>query len=224
MDLFRANGTGRWFHALTVMVVAATIGVAGCSEDDDPASDSATPTSSKASIIDSSSDPSSDPSGVITVAAKPTDPPQTGPVDEQPVPTAKPVPLDSPAAFSTDEPDKAMVASVVKIEGVEVTDVQPGDVGGPAVAFTVRFENKTGDKLELGNTAVTAAYKSGGQEQEASAMVSPPAKPVEGEVATGESAEGVYLFRIPPSDRKDVTLRVSYSSTSGQVLFAGAIK
>ncbi len=84
----------------------------------------------------------------------------------------------------------------------------PGEVGGPAVAYSLRLVNGTGSTVDLQNTVVTAAY--GARATPAGDASGPPAAAWRGSVRPGGAATATYVFLVPVAERDDVRLTISY--------------
>lgn len=110
--------------------------------------------------------------------------------------------------------------SVVEISGITVEAETPGEIAGPAVAATVRFENGSGEPLDLGGTMVSLVDAAGNV---AVPTTSAPAAPTSGTLDDGATAEGTYVFRMPEDTRSAVTLTVDYSAGAPVVVFHGSV-
>lgn len=110
--------------------------------------------------------------------------------------------------------------SVVEISGITVEAETPGEIAGPAVAATVRFENGSGEPLDLGATMVSLVDAAG---DVAVPTTSAPAAPTSGTLDDGATAEGTYVFRMPEDTRSAVTLTVDYSAGAPVVVFHGSV-
>ena len=110
--------------------------------------------------------------------------------------------------------------SVVEISGITVEAETPGEIAGPAVAATVRFENGSGEPLDLGGTMVSLVDAAGNV---AVPTTSAPAAPTSGTLDDGATAEGTYVFRMPEDTRNAITLTVDYSAGAPVVVFHGSV-
>lgn len=110
--------------------------------------------------------------------------------------------------------------SVVEIAGITVEAETPGEVAGPAVAATVRFENESGEPLDVGGAMVVLLDAAGNV---AAPTTSAPAAPAIGSIDDGDTAEGIYVFRIPEDTRHEITLTVDYAAGAPVVVFHGAV-
>jgi len=163
--------------------------------------------------------------------------PASGPSEtERPRATEVPAPDDTtiddvieeaPAAPVTDAAldddvllETGVRVSVVEIGGVTVEAETPGEVAGPAVAATIRFENGSGHPLDLGATMITLVDAAGNV---ASPTTSEPAAPTSGTLDDGGTAEGTYVFRMPEDTRDAVTLTVDYAAGAPVVVFHGSV-
>ena len=63
------------------------------------------------------------------------------------------VPIDAPAAVGN-----GIVAAIASVEPIDGTAVGPGNVAGPALRFTVRIDNGTGEAVSLDGVAVNLYY------------------------------------------------------------------
>jgi hypothetical protein len=116
--------------------------------------------------------------------------------------------------------DTGVRVSVVEITGITVEAETPGEVAGPAVAATIRFENESGEPLDLGGAMVALLDAAGNI---AAPTTSEPAAPAFGSIDDGETAEGIYVFRIPEDTRHEITLTVDYAAGAPVVVFHGAV-
>ena len=96
-----------------------------------------------------------------------------------------------------------------------------GEVGGPALLFSIEIVNGTDQALQLDYVVVNTSY--GPQATPAIPLFGDPhSSPFQGSVAPGGSARGVYVFRVSPEDRADVSVSVSHESLSPVVVFRGS--
>lgn len=130
-----------------------------------------------------------------------------------PQPTKAPVPLSKPADFGT-----GVVAKLDTIESIVATAHGPGEISGPALAFTITVTNGSATAVDLGNVIVnlTDAHGAPGV-----SMFGSPAVLLTGDLAVGASATGTYVFAVAPSASSSVRLEVSYSTQAPTVVFAG---
>jgi hypothetical protein len=161
----------------------------------------------------------------------------SGPVEsERPRTTAVPAPDDTtiddiieeapPAPIEDAELDDVVTldtgvrVSVSEITGITVEAETPGEVAGPAVAATIRFENESGEPLDLGGAMVSLLDAAGNL---ATPTTSSPAAPASGTLDDGDAAEGTYVFRMPEDTRNAITLTVDYAAGAPVVVFHGAV-
>lgn len=114
--------------------------------------------------------------------------------------------------------DSGVEISVTEIRGLSVEAVTPGEVAGPAVAATIRFENDSGEPLDVGNAMVSLVDAAGNV---APPTTSEPAAPAMGTLDDGGAAEGIYVFLVPEDTRNDITLTVTHSAGSPIAVFHG---
>ena len=135
-------------------------------------------------------------------------------IDEAPPAPVKDADLDDVVTLDT-----GVRVSVTEITGLTVEAQTPGEVAGPAVAATIRFENESGHPLDLGGTMVTLVDAAGNV---AAPTTSEPAAPTSGTLDDGGTAEGTYVFRMPEDTRNAVTLTVDYAAGAPVVVFHGS--
>ena len=90
----------------------------------------------------------------------------------------------------------------------------------PLAAATIRFENGSGQPLDLGGAMISLVDAAGNV---ATPTTSSPAAPTSGTLDDGGSAEGVYVFRMPQGTRDAITLTVDYAAGAPIVVFHGSV-
>ncbi len=135
-------------------------------------------------------------------------------VDELP-PSRPAVPLDRPAATGD-----GITATVSSIEAVDGIGEGRGNVSGPALRVTVRITNGTAEPVDLSGAAVGLTH--GGDAVPASPLDDPSQAPFSGSVAPGDTAQGVYVFRVPQDDRDTVTVSVGHRAGAPFMVFTGS--
>jgi hypothetical protein len=111
--------------------------------------------------------------------------------------------------------------ALIKLRGVQVEAVGPGEIAGPALAVTLRLVNRTSRPVDLSYASVDVIGSDG---QVASPTPEPPADPFRGKVAPGASAEGTYVFNMAESVRDRIDVYVSYSAGVPVAHFRGSAK
>jgi len=134
-------------------------------------------------------------------------------IEEAPAPPVTDAAMDDDVLLET-----GVKVSVVEISGITVEAETPGEVAGPAVAATIRFENASGEPLDLGGAMVSLLDAAGNV---AVPTTSSPAAPMTGMLDDGAGAEGTYVFRIPEDTRNEITLTVDYAAGAPVVVFHG---
>ncbi|AZS35603.1 hypothetical protein CVS47_00195 [Microbacterium lemovicicum] len=130
-------------------------------------------------------------------------------------PELEPVPVDS--IVDT----QGLRVALTRFESVQGEVQGPGEVAGAAVRVTLSLTNEGDGDLDLDLVVLNAFM--GNQRDPAETYEQPGGSPVTGTLAPGETAEGVYLFRIPEDRRGDVTFIVDYRQSESAVVFRGAI-
>lgn len=191
--------------ALVALALGAVLAVGACSSDPSP-----TP---------STSAPAPGPSAsVVTPATTPVPPPTAG-TTRSAVPSAtvvrrKPVALDARGQAADD-----VTVQLTKISAIQAKGQGPGEVSGPALAFTIAVRNGTTDRLSLAAVAVNVAAS---DDTPASQMTAKPAKPFTGSLDAGASGTAVYVFDVAKSKRKPVTVEVAVRPGDPVVVFRGS--
>ncbi len=133
-------------------------------------------------------------------------------IPPKPMATQTAVPLSKPAAVGK------VTVSLVKLEKITVKASGPGEIGGPAVAVTVKVANGTDKAVDGAATTVNLLGKDGSP-----ALPTPtkPAAPISGSIAAGGSAQGVYVFTIKNGIENPVTVQVTYAAGQPIAQFTG---
>lgn len=167
------------------------------------------------------SSPSGSPSDASTDSAEGEAPGETTAPDESTAPDANPFPELEPVAPQELGEATGITASLARFENVTGEVVGPGDVAAAAVRVTVNITNTGTSALDL-NLVVMNAYM-GAQRDPAETYEKPGGEPVNGSLAPGDTATGVYLFRIPEDRRNDVTFVVDYYAGQPAITFRGPV-
>lgn len=141
-----------------------------------------------------------------------------------PDPSATPGTMPELAPVAPDEPSdngEGLVAEITAMKSVEGEAVQAGEIAGPAVQFTLQLTNDTDEPIDLGFIAVNAYIGEG--MTPAGGLVKPGGAPFEGTLKVGDTAEGVYVYNIPESQRADVTLTLDYRAGQPSFVFRGTV-
>ena len=196
---------------MVLLMVSVLSTAAACSDDSEPnAGPSGRP-----------SRPSIEPAPTPTAASP--DVPSSPRASAAPTVTAEPgvnlppAPLDRPA-----DAGDGVVVSIVRTISVETQGTGPGESSGePAVAVTLRVQNGSGQSLDLGST--TVALTTGPERTPGRFSEGPPARPLSGQVPTGGTVDGVYVFVLPPGERDDVVLDVGLAPDRPVLQLAGSL-
>ncbi|HUX69819.1 MAG TPA: hypothetical protein VMV41_04850 [Cellulomonadaceae bacterium] len=200
-------------------VLAAGLGlllaIGGCTSTSSPSSaNSAATTGSTTQVTGAAtaSPTGSPPTSAVSGPATTSSTPATEPGEASP-PTKAAVPLSQPADFGT-----GVVAKLDKIESIVATAHGPGEISGPALAFTITVTNGSSGVIDLGSVIVNLTDANG---DPGVSMFGSPASLLSGLLAAGASATGVYVFSVAPSADSSVRLDVSYSTQAPTVVFSG---
>jgi hypothetical protein len=135
----------------------------------------------------------------------------TGSPTPQPTATAA---LQSAAPITS-----ALTAEIVSMQAVQAKATQPGQVGGPAVRFTIKLTNTGGTAIDLSSTVVDV-YS--GVDQDPAYQLDSDGLVFPASVAARSSVTGTAVFTIPVDARGQVRVTVDTSATSTVVAFSGA--
>jgi hypothetical protein len=126
---------------------------------------------------------------------------------------ADPVAVSEDASFGN-----GVTARLVAIDAVEVVGHLPGEISGPGVAITVEMTNGSTEPVGLDQVTVDLMDR---EQASAPPILPPEPEGLSGTLAPGASATGRYQFTLPPEERSDASVRVSYSVTAPTVVFVG---
>lgn len=237
--LNRRQWTAVGSAAVVVIAVIVIALVAGGGDDDAAAGDTtaagvtslAAPSTTGASTAastppttaDSAATTAASPATTATTVPGPTAPPTTGvppsptslvTVPDGEIEVADPIDTDEVADFGT-----GVTAEIVDLEAVDGVAKLPGEISGPSLRVTVRLTNGTDAPLALARVQVD--LNSGSDRAPGLALTEPDAAPFVGELAPGDSADGVYVFGVPVDRRDQVQVLVLYSVDAPMVVFEG---
>lgn len=108
-----------------------------------------------------------------------------------------------------------LLASVQKIDPLQIASSGPGELNGPGVSVTVEVENKTPQPVDLGGVVVNASY---GNDQAAAGSLAAPFRAFTGQLDSGKSAQAVYVFQVPERDAASVVVDINYSKAPNIVI------
>jgi hypothetical protein len=142
-------------------------------------------------------------------------PSPSAPAEADPFPELAPVEPEQPGSAD------GITASLTRFESVTGEVVGPGDVAAAAVRVTVDITNTGTNPLDLNLVVVNAFI--GEERDPAETYEQPGGDPVNGSLAPGETATGVYLFRIPEDRRDDVIFVLDYRAGLPAITFRGPV-
>ena len=130
-----------------------------------------------------------------------------------------------PVAAAKGFGSEADVATGVKTKVKALKSVQGeargvGEVGGPAVQFTLEVTNTTAAPISLAEAVVNV--ERGADRIPAEELSGPGAVPFPAEVAPGQKVSGVFVFQVPPEERKTVRVLFHYQAVLPVAAFEGA--
>ncbi|SDS50244.1 hypothetical protein [Microlunatus soli] len=124
-------------------------------------------------------------------------------------------PLHQTARF-----DDGVTVAVTKVTAAKAAPVGPGEVGGAAVATTVKITNGSAAPIDLGTVSVTLSGSDG-----TPGIVTTGGKsaPLAGTLDVDGSSRGTYVFTLAESLRKPVTVHLQYGSGRTVLQFSGNV-
>lgn len=179
---------------VVVIVLAACVGVAACSSSDDASKESSSTTAEPSTSTSASTTP---------------------PVNEGPSTSGPPATAGDGAAVGVNVLDPVEVGRFEDLGGgvtttvtswkeVDATAEVPGDVAGPGIAVTVELRNGSDAPIDASSLVVGALAEGA----TAPPNSGPPSDPLEGTLAPGDEARGVYVFRVPEQGVEDVVVDI----------------
>lgn len=149
--------------------------------------------------------------------AKGVAPPGTsGKIINEPPPVAAAKGFDKTADVAEGVTTKVRAMKAVNGEARGV-----GEVAGPALQFTLDVTNNTAAPVSLAEAVVNV--EAGADRSPAELLSGPGAVPFPAEVAPGQKVSGVFVFQIPPEQRKTVRVLFHYEAVSPVAAFEGSV-
>ena len=150
-------------------------------------------------------------------ATAPVQPPTPGSTAETVAPrrevTKKAVKLDKPSAARS-----GVVVQITEVKAIKAKAQLPGEVAGPAVALTVVVKNSSGKPVDLSAVVVNVLDS---DQAPGTEMTAAPAQPLSGQLASGRSRTGVYVFTVGTSRRNPISVTVTLAGEAPVLLFTG---
>lgn len=112
-----------------------------------------------------------------------------------------------------------VVVSIASISTTTLTAETPGEYSGSAIVVDVQVTNESDVPQPVGSATVSLSAEDGDIGVPTWAY---PNDPLQGEVPTGATAAGTYVFMLDPADERSVTVRVNYSAGEPVATFTGA--
>jgi hypothetical protein len=129
--------------------------------------------------------------------------------------------LPTVAISESAKPAKGVSVRLVKITPVHATATQPGEASGPAAQIEISIENGTTHAVDVSSADVELTDSAGN----AGVPVTTAATSLfQGDLAAGDAATGVYVFRLPANRRNPVVVRVTYTAGAPVAGFTGKIR
>jgi hypothetical protein len=127
--------------------------------------------------------------------------------------TKKAVKLDKPSAARS-----GVVVQITEVKAIKAKAQLPGEVAGPAVALTVVVKNSSGKPVDLSAVVVNVLDS---DQAPGTEMTAAPAQPLSGQLASGRSRTGVYVFTVGTSRRNPISVTVTLAGEAPVLLFTG---
>ncbi len=141
-------------------------------------------------------------------------PAASGKIINEPPPVAPPKGFDKPAEVA-----QGVTTRVRTMRAVNGVARGPGEVGGPAIQFTFEVTNSTTEPISLAEAVVNV--EAGADRFPAEELSGSGSVPFPAEVAPGQKVSGVFVFQIPPEQRKTVRVLFHYEAVSPVAAFEG---
>lgn len=150
--------------------------------------------------------------------AQPEQTPSEQPTEPAPPadPTAPPVDLDDEAEIGE------VTARLARIEAIEGEADGPGEVAGPALRVTVELVNGGSEAADLTGLVVNLYHEPDATPAEM--LIGSGSAWLEGSLAPGATATGVYVFTVPLEGRDLVQVTVFLTVDAPTVLFEGPVR
>jgi hypothetical protein len=136
-------------------------------------------------------------------------------VPVEPVQTMAPVPLQSVGDFKT-----GLTVELASITAVQAEAKAPGEISGPGLRVTVAASNDGEDAVSLDGVVVFLSY---GSDRTPATQFGSSSEPLAGDLPSGSSRQGTYVFTVPTDQRDDVRVEVSYTGSAPTVAFTGSV-
>jgi hypothetical protein len=137
-------------------------------------------------------------------------------VPVEPVRTRAPVPLDATGDFGT-----GLRVRLTSIKAVDGEARGPGEIAGPALRVAVAARNAGDAAIPLEHVVVFMSY---GADWTPASDLSTGSRPLGGTLAAGGQGTGVYVFSVPPDQRDDIRVEISYTGEAPTVAFQGPVR
>lgn len=217
---------------LSGLAIVAVLVAGGCADDDDAATSepaaTSVPAEAEAGTGSSAVGTAATQPGAITEQTEapegptttpaPTAPPTTGDINE----VVEAAPVETLASTPLDEVVEVAGTARIEITGIERVEAEarlPGEIAGPALAVSVSISNTTDAPIDLAAVTVNLFDAAGGA---SAPLTAEPNAPLEGELAPGEDAEGVYLFDFGADRSEPITIEVSAAVGTPTAVFVGS--
>lgn len=208
-----------------VLLCAAVVTLGACStpagnESPEPAATpsvvpSETPPVSEDISPEPSATPDEAPSGPTTTTwTPPADPSAEGPTAAPELPVESGT-IDEEIVLSTD-----MVVSIDSVTSMDVEPETPGERAGSAVVVEVSVRNISDAPQSVDSAVVTLIA----DDEVGVATTAGPNKPLQGEVAVGETVDGSYVFMLDGAEGRTVTVSVNYAAGEPIAQFEGQVQ
>ena len=194
-------------HLLLAGMLAATVLLVACSSDDDGSPSTTSTTAADGSTSTTSTTEASTTGGTDAGTTDGTgDGGSTGSVDVDALP---PVAVGESVDFGD-----GLVATVTKVQQVDLESSAPGETAGPGVIVTLELQNDTDDTVDLAGVAINAAYG----DTPAIPHRTAPIEALSGTLAPGARSSGTYAFRVPADQMDAIVIDVHHAGEVSYVV------
>lgn len=205
---------------LAVLIVVLLLNRLG--DEDGAARGDAVPGGPTGDSSGGSADPEdAEPRPTLDADGTPRPTPEPGQTAPSPVETPEDLPKPVRAALGAPaDLGNGVRVRVSDIAGVEGVGRGPGESSGPALRVSVSVSNESDEALGMLSSVVGLSY--GPRGTPADDLAGPGAQGFPELIRPGASAEGRFVFRVPPSERSEIVVEFRYSTEAPEVVFRGA--
>ncbi|GAA4656788.1 DUF4352 domain-containing protein [Arthrobacter cryoconiti] len=131
-----------------------------------------------------------------------------------------PGPLVAVSLDATADVQNNITINVQKASAIDAKAETPGEISGPAIAFTVSIHNGSKSPINVDSVVATLLQKDGNLGMP---TTSDPYHAFSGDIAPDATDQGTYVFLVPIGDRQGLNFTVEYLAGSARAQFTGDV-